>query len=61
MLQIFLSLLTRLQRRSTPMRTVDDEEAEAWRRDPLFHPDVAAMSERELADLPFGADRLRNV
>jgi hypothetical protein len=23
-------------------------------RDPLSHPDIDAMSERELADLPFG-------
>lgn len=26
---------------------------ELWRRDPLSHPDLHAMSERELADLPF--------
>ena len=24
-----------------------------WLRDPLAHPDLAVMSERELADLPF--------
>ncbi|MCB1394662.1 MAG: hypothetical protein H6898_07925 [Rhodobacter sp.] len=24
-----------------------------WWRDPLFHPDIARMSERERADLPF--------
>lgn len=24
-----------------------------WRRDPLSHPDLQVMSERELADLPF--------
>ncbi|MGJ8532319.1 MAG: hypothetical protein ACSHYC_09055 [Alphaproteobacteria bacterium] len=24
-----------------------------WSRDPLSHPDLQAMSERELADLPF--------
>lgn len=27
--------------------------AEAWRRDPLAHPALQAMSQRELADLPF--------
>ena len=26
-----------------------------WIRDPLAHPDLDAMSERELADLPFRA------
>lgn len=28
-------------------------------RDPLAHPDIAAMSERELGDLPLGQLRLR--
>ena len=33
----------------------DDVERQAeWMRDPLSHPDIDAMSERELADLPFG-------
>ena len=27
-------------------------EAEHWRRDPLSHPALRAMSQRELADLP---------
>jgi hypothetical protein len=33
-----------------------DDHAEAsapWLRDPLQHPDLARMAERELADLPF--------
>ncbi|MDP3895903.1 MAG: hypothetical protein Q8Q62_04435 [Mesorhizobium sp.] len=30
-----------------------------FRRDPLAHPDLAAMSERELADLPMGQLRMR--
>ncbi|AFL49279.1 hypothetical protein ABIE78_004951 [Sinorhizobium fredii] len=33
-----------------------DHQAEAsavWLRDPLQHPDLARMAERELADLPF--------
>lgn len=25
----------------------------AWRTDPLFHPEIARMDARELADLPF--------
>ena len=32
----------------------DVERHAAWMRDPLSHPDIDAMSERELADLPFG-------
>lgn len=28
-----------------------------WLRDPLAHPVLEAMSERELADLPFGRSR----
>jgi len=31
-------------------RPADEED---WRRDPLTHPALAAMSPRELADLPF--------
>ena len=31
-------------------RTADEDD---WRRDPLAHPALAAMSPRELADLPF--------
>lgn len=30
-----------------------DEDKAAWMRDPLSHPDIEAMSGRELADLPF--------
>lgn len=32
---------------------VDTEQRARWLRDPLAHPDLDAMSERELADLPF--------
>ena len=28
-------------------------ESQSWWRDPLSHPQIAAMSPRELADLPF--------
>jgi hypothetical protein len=36
-------------------RTLRDTSAgeESWILDPLSHPDVEAMTERELADLPF--------
>jgi len=33
---------------------VDVQRQAEWMRDPLSHPDIDAMSERELADLPFG-------
>ncbi|MFD1883777.1 hypothetical protein [Paracoccus pacificus] len=29
-----------------------------WRRDPLSHPDIAAMDERARADLPFDPSRV---
>ena len=32
-----------------------------WLSDPLMHPDVQAMSERELADLPFGRSAHRHT
>ncbi len=32
---------------------VDPEQRARWLRDPLAHPDIDVMSERELADLPF--------
>lgn len=32
---------------------VDPEQRARWVSDPLAHPDLDAMSERELADLPF--------
>jgi hypothetical protein len=30
------------------------DECIAWRRDPLLHPALRSMSQRELADLPIG-------
>jgi len=32
---------------------LDASAGESWVLDPLSHPDVEAMTERELADLPF--------
>ncbi|MDF0599971.1 hypothetical protein P1J78_04435 [Psychromarinibacter sp. C21-152] len=46
-------------RRAAPPRPPDPELQ--WRRDPLSHPDIQAMSERELADLPFAPHGLRPV
>ncbi len=39
------------QVRRTPRETSASDES--WMLDPLSHPDVEAMTERELADLPF--------
>lgn len=38
-------------------RQVDAETMAAWRRDPMSHPVLRSMDERELADLPFGQAR----
>ncbi len=43
-------LLSRLRRTHIQPTT---EIRLAWMRDPLSHPDLQTMSERELADLPF--------
>ena len=48
-----ISILRHLS--TVPHSSDDDVERRAeWMRDPLSHPDIDAMSERELADLPFG-------
>jgi hypothetical protein len=47
-----ISILSRLS--TTPNRGAEAREpSPAWVGDPLAHPDLDAMSERELADLPF--------
>ncbi|MDZ5697976.1 hypothetical protein [Chelativorans sp. M5D2P16] len=58
MLKIFLSVAAYLRRRREAFRAIEEyaEEREKWCRDPLSHPDIAAMSQRELADLPFRRD-----
>jgi hypothetical protein len=44
---------------STVPHASDEVERQAeWMRDPLSHPDIDAMSERQLADLPFGRTRI---
>lgn len=45
----FFSILERLLE---PRRPPRDNTAEGWRRDPLSHPAIEAMSPRERADLP---------
>jgi hypothetical protein len=39
-------------------RSLHDAPDGAWRRDPLSHPVLRIMSERELADLPFDPHRI---
>lgn len=48
-----ISIATRLARRLVPSHTPCDH----WRRDPLAHPALNAMSVSQLADLPAGALR----
>lgn len=50
MLKLFLSLSTLAPFRLPQLQDQDDN----WVRDPLAHPDIAAMDERQRADLPFG-------
>jgi hypothetical protein len=50
MMKIF-SIGTHSAARRTPRNTATDQES--WILDPLSHPDVDAMTERELGDLPF--------
>ena len=49
MLKLFLNLSTLV---GTVVRQPDDRDC-AWIRDPLAHPDIEAMDERQRADLPF--------
>ncbi|WP_432284661.1 hypothetical protein SLT36_23485 [Aminobacter sp. BA135] len=52
-MKIFSSLITLLQGQHDN-HGIDSERFLAWLRDPLSHPDIARMDERELADLPLG-------
>ncbi|QOF74433.1 hypothetical protein IG197_08035 [Aminobacter sp. SR38] len=52
-MKIFSSLATLLQGQHDK-HGIDSERFLAWLRDPLSHPDIARMDERELADLPLG-------
>lgn len=50
-----MKIISILRRLSTARAAdlFDLEERTRWLRDPLTHPDVEMMTERELADLPF--------
>jgi hypothetical protein len=50
MLKFFLNRIRRAEP-GTPV--IDQDTRLRWLRDPLSHPALEAMSERELADLPF--------
>lgn len=52
-MKIFSSLVALLQRQHDSSG-IDSERFLAWLRDPLSHPDIARMDERELGDLPLG-------
>lgn len=53
--KLFLSIIAPLFRR----RQVARQHCECWARDPLDHPDIAAMDPRQLADLPANELRAR--
>jgi hypothetical protein len=48
-----ISILSSLSSLSSRHTGRYEEQPPAWVRDPLAHPVLDAMSERELADLPF--------
>lgn len=48
-----MKIISILRGLSTAGDSADPERHAQWLRDPLAHPDLEAMSERELADLPF--------
>lgn len=54
MIQLFLNIF---KPRVSPPATGDEEK---WRCDPLAHPALATMNQRELADLPFEPFRIRS-
>jgi hypothetical protein len=59
---VILKLLTYLNHLLTMQARVLPDmyrvSCESWYRDPLAHPSVERMSERELADLPFDRGRM---
>jgi hypothetical protein len=52
-----MKIISILRGLSTATGCADPERKAQWLRDPLAHPDLEAMSERELADLPFARRR----
>ena len=60
MLQVFLNALKSAPHYVSHLRSKEDhaEVSARWRSDPLAHPSLAEMNQRELADLPFEPRRL---
>ena len=48
-----LKFLLFLIRPAPGAQTIDPDQQRQWLRDPLSHPVLDAMSQRELGDLPF--------
>ena len=49
-----MKIFSALRRLIAGQKKSENRHDAAWLADPLMHPDVQAMTERELADLPFG-------
>jgi hypothetical protein len=47
------SILANWFRQPTPLRRTTHQPDTVWLSDPLSHPALGAMSERELGDVPF--------
>jgi len=55
-----MRIFSALRRLLASGKTGEYRHEGAWLYDPFMHPDVQAMSERQLADLPFGRRSYRN-
>jgi hypothetical protein len=55
-----MKIISTLLGLSTATARVQRQARPEWLRDPLAHPDLDAMSERELADLPFSRGHARS-
>jgi hypothetical protein len=57
MIKLFLSAFAYIRRLRMTLHAAEEylQEQEVWRRDPLAHPDIRRMSERQIADLPFNS------
>jgi hypothetical protein len=55
MIKFFLSAFAYIEKLRNTLHAAEEylEEQEVWRRDPLAHPEIRRMSERQIADLPF--------
>lgn len=58
MLKTLQSLLAQLRTHRPTSAEADWTPCEIWRRDPLSHPELHRMSQRQLADLPMDPRRV---